>query len=386
MKTGAGADLAFAVVLMAAYFATFSSIHTASTVEIVLLIVLGITYISLGIYGYGYVARSDKFWLHLLYFAIQIPLGGWIVSLAKSSGLNALILLPLAGQSVMLLPRRWMLVSNFLIMSTYVIAAISFTNGFTEAFNALPTFLAGQVFVAVFTQMALNEEKARQEVERLVAELAEANQRLREYAVQAEELAITRERNRLAREIHDGLGHYLTTIHMQIKAARATFKKSPQRSEEILVTAQNLTQEALEDVRASVASLRALPEDSLPLPVRVEKIIDWVAQGCSRPALEILGQPRNLSPQADLTLYRAAQEGLNNACKHAQAEHIRLRLDYSAPKRVCLTIEDDGIGADKMEGGFGLIGLKERVNLLDGDFRIVSSVGKGFTLEIGVPG
>ncbi len=78
--------------------------------------------------------------------------------------------------------------------------------------------------------MAVNEERARAEIEKLYKELEGANNRLRDYVLKIEELAITKERNRLAREIHDGLGHYLTTVHMQIQAARAVMKLDSSKS------------------------------------------------------------------------------------------------------------------------------------------------------------
>jgi signal transduction histidine kinase len=87
-----------------------------------------------------------------------------------------------------------------------------------------------------------------------------------------------------------------------------------------------------------------------------------------------------------LTLYRAAQEGLNNTCKHAQASQIWITLDYSAEEYVRLTVRDDGIGTESTEGGFGLLGLQERVNLLNGELKTTSSFGQGFDLEIKVPG
>jgi signal transduction histidine kinase len=386
MKTGAGADLAFAVVLLASYLATFSSLQTASTYIIILMITLGIAYISIGIYGYGFCARSDKLWLHLIYFAIQIPLGGLIVYLAKGAGFNALILLPLAGHSVMLLSQNWMLLVNAIILGVYVLAVLLFASDWSVVFSGLPIFVAGQVFIVAFTQMALNEEKARREVERLLGELEVANQQLREYAMQVEELAITRERNRLAREIHDGLGHYLTTIHMQMQAARALNPGSKSRTAEILATVQNLAQEALADVRSSVAALRLSPEEGLPLPQRIRQMLNSYDLSGMEINLKIVGAPCHLSPPSQLTLYRTVQEGLNNVSKHASASSVWVTLDYSSDSTVNLQVRDDGKGASEMEGGgFGLLGIKERALLLNGEFRVETAPGKGFCLIVAVP-
>jgi len=386
IKTGAGADLAFAVVLLASYLATFSALQTASAVDILLMISLGIAYVSIGIYGYGFCARSENRVFHLAYFAVQIPLGGLIVYLAKGAGFNAMILLPLAGHSVMLLGQWRMIAVNAAILGVYIVAVLSFAHDLSAVFNGLPIFLAGQVFIVAFTQMAVNEEKVRREVERLLSELATANQRLREYALQVEELAITKERNRLAREIHDGLGHYLTTVHMQLRAAQAIMETDPQRSMEIIHTAQNVTQEALADIRRSVGALRLNAGETMPLTEEIRKMLKGYEMTGLLTELRVIGKPRSLDSKANLTLYRAVQEGLSNISKHAAASQVCVRLDYSNEHIVRLAVQDDGKGTDQYEGGFGLTGLRERAMLLEGEFRVTSAPGEGFLLEIGVPG
>jgi signal transduction histidine kinase len=386
IKTGSGVDLAFAVVVLASYFATFSAMQTATLPQIFLMISLGTAYILIGIYGYGYCSRSNSLPLKLAYFLVQILIGCSIIYLGKGSGLNALVLLPLAGHSVMLLSTDWMYATNGFIVAAYLLTMRILALSWSNIWSGLPVFLAGQVFIVVFTQMAVDEEKARVEVERLAEELTNANQRLREYALQIEDLTITKERNRLAREIHDGLGHYLTIVHMQIQAARAILTANPDKARDTLDTAQNLTQEALVDVRRSVAALRAAPEDNLPLPERITKMLKSCDTVGITSNFKVIGKVRPLTPQTELTLYRAAQEGLNNTCKHAQASQIWITLDYSAVGFVRLTVRDDGIGAENTEGGFGLLGLQERVNLLNGELKATSSAGQGFDLEIMVPG
>ncbi|MEN4041948.1 MAG: sensor histidine kinase [Anaerolineaceae bacterium] len=386
IKTGAGADLAFAVVLLASYLATFSALQTASAMEILLMISLGIAYVSIGIYGYGFCARSERQAFHLAYFAVQVPLGGLIVFLAEGAGFNAMILLPLAGHSVMLLSQWRMVVVNLVILGAYVVAVLSFAHNPAVVFDGLPIFLGGQVFIVAFTQMAVNEEKVRREVERLANELAAANQRLREYALQVEELAITKERNRLAREIHDGLGHYLTTVHMQLRAAQAIMEKDPQHAKEIMRTAQNVTQEALADIRRSVGALRLNPGETMPLAEEIRKMLLGYELAGMVTDFKVIGKPRSLNPKVNLTLYRAAQEGLSNISKHADASQVCVELNYADEKMVCLTVQDDGRGAEVLEGGFGLTGLRERALLLEGEFQVTSAPGEGFILKIGVPG
>jgi signal transduction histidine kinase len=386
VHTGSDADLAFAVVVLASYFTTFSTLQKATTFELLLMIALGVAYIAVGIYGYALTGRINQVKYHLVYFAVQMTLGGLIVYLGKGVAYNAMVLLPLAGHSVVLLARHWRIGVNLLIVSVYVSALGLFSIDLSTMWSGLPLFLAGQIFIIVFTQMAVNEDRARSEVEKLASDLSIANKNLREFALQAEELAITKERNRLAREIHDGLGHYLTTVYMQIQAARAVMKSDPAKAQDVLNRAQNLTQEALQDVRSSVAALRESWNEGLLLSDEIEKVLKVCEGAGITGELKVIGSARPISPQARLAIFRAAQEGINNSCRHSHAQQLCVMLDYSRVDQVRLVVQDDGNGAGSVEGGFGLLGMRERVNLLDGKFQVVTSPGEGFKLEVQIPG
>lgn len=384
IRSNSGTNLAFAVVVLSSYLSTFSALKPGSSLELVLMITLGIAYLFVGVYGFSFASQSESLYLRLAYFAVQIPLGGSIIILSRGSGLNALVLLPLAAHSVVLVPGLWEYITNTVIALGYIVAVRSFTADWSMVFRDFPTFLAGILFIMIFTQTAVGEDTARREVNRLVEDLESANQHLREYTLQIEELTITKERNRLAREIHDGLGHYLTTIHMQIQASRAVMDTDPVKARTALEKALNLAEEALADVRNSVAALRAGPDDVLPLTQRIEKMLANGAESGLSTNFELHGTPRVLSNRADLALFRAAQEGMNNACKHARATNFWVTLDFTRPELTGLTIRDDGVGADHLEEGFGLIGLRERILLLNGSVDIKTEKGRGMTLQITV--
>ncbi len=386
IKVGSNADVAFAVVVLASYFATFSAMRKTSALELILMISFGVAYLLIGTYGYAMVRESDRFSHQVAYFLVQVPLGCLIVLLGKGAAYNALLLLPLMAHAVILLPPRWTYAMGSAILAGYILALRIISPGWQEVWDGLPTFLAGLVFITVFTQSAVSEERARAEVERLVGELTAANQQLREYAVQVEELAIAKERNRLAREIHDGLGHYLTTVHMQVQASKAVMTKDPQKAREALDKALDLTHQALADVRRSVAALRSPAMADMTLPDMLAELIKAADVGHMEASLEIKGEVRLLSPQARLTLYRSAQEALNNAFKHSQATHLKVTLDFQLPERVVLLVEDNGQGTERLDGGFGLIGMKERVHLLNGEVQFVSARGQGFKVEVRLPG
>jgi len=385
IRTGGDADLAFAVVVLASYFATFSSLQSASPLKIVVLIALGTAYLAAGIYGYAFCMRRKSTELSITYFVVQIFLGALIVYLGRGAGFNALVLMPLAGHAVMLLPRRSGFVALFVITFSYVAAVYAFSGSVGTVWQGLPIFVAGLIFIVVFTQMALNEEASRREVERLLNELTAVNQRLREYAIQAEDLATAKERNRLAREIHDGLGHYLTTIFMQIQAVRAVSDNDKNRADSILAKAQNLTQEALADVRQSVAALRSPIDGHELLTEMIGGLLEGARNAGIEPELIITGNEPALNPRTRWTLYRAAQEGISNTCKHAKASHLWIKLDFSQDSCVELDLEDNGIGPGDYKEGFGIMGLKERVSSVGGALAIGASASGGFEFNIKVP-
>ena len=191
----------------------------------------------------------------------------------------------------------------------------------------------------------------------------------------------------MAREIHDSLGHYLTAINIQIKAAQALVGQDPAQVKEALSNAQDLSQEALSDVRRSISALRSDPSTSRPLPETLAALLDETRSAGLEAALDVQGAPSPLPPQVDFTLYRVAQEGLTNVRKHAHASRVEVCLSYSE-RSVGLVVRDNGSGSTpeaEEEGGFGLTGLQERVDLLGGTLKVDTAPGQGFTLAVELP-
>jgi signal transduction histidine kinase len=377
--------IAFSIVVFASYFSTFSTLQSTSTNEILLFIVLGISYLTLGVYGFSYCQKHPGKQVKGLYFFIQIILGSSIIYLEKGSGYNGLLLLPLVGHSVLLLVGLNVYLVNILLTVSYLLSNYLFLNSWSDVMTGFPIFFAGQVFIIVFIQMALDEERARIEVEKLINELAEANQTLRDYSKKVEELTLTRERNRLAREIHDGLGHALTTINMQIQAAKAIRKVNSQEADNILDSAQKLTRTAIIDVRNSVSSLRTTDISSIPIEDRIRDLVESARVFNLDSSFTLVGNPKPLTPAIDLVIFRSAQEGINNTCKHAKAAHLWVSLIFDNEQAVIrLIIKDDGIGLSSQEGGFGITGMRERAHLVDGELEIITGENKGTTLIVEV--
>jgi len=380
-------SLGFLVVTLAAYA---SALVTMSYVmnrfrpaKAVALIGLAVVYLFNGVFGYAWARRSDSIRRSVIYVATQITIGGFLLSLAMSQVIM-FALLPIAGQAVVLFPRRLMFAACGTMLLVLVVP-LSIYSGWRPAAVLGFFFLVGIVFVVVITELAVNEQRAKREVERLVGELKEANDKLRQYADQVEELATVKERNRLAREIHDSLGHYLTVVIVQIEAAMAVFEKDREGSLVVLRKAQGLAQKGLADVRRSVAALRASPAEARSLIDSLNTLIEECRVSGLPTKFEFSGTPRSLSPAAELTLYRAAQEALTNVRKHSQARAATVTLNYSTDS-VWLKVHDDGIGTTALTKGFGLVGMYERVQNSGGEVRIATAANQGFTLEVGIPG
>jgi len=235
------------------------------------------------------------------------------------------------------------------------------------------------------SQMRLNEQHAREEAEGLAAQLESANRQLTEHASQAEELAATQERNRLAREIHDNLGHYLTVVNVQLEAARLTLDSDPARTLDALNKAQELAKKGLNAVRESITALRVSPVENRPLDDAILELIEESKETGMVTEFKLIGESRPVESKSALALYRAVQEGLTNVHKHSQASWVHVVLDLSQSDQIRLSLLDDGVGAADTSSGFGLIGLRERIHLLGGELTIQTQPNQGFRLEVSIP-
>ncbi len=243
----------------------------------------------------------------------------------------------------------------------------------------------GFVFFIAVSASLIQQQRERERAERLLAELEATHRQLRAYAVQVEALAVAEERNRLAREIHDSLGHYLTTITVQLEAASQLIATQPRRAAAAIATAQMLARESLAEVRRSVAALRAPPLDTAALGEAIGEVVENLRTSGIATTFTIAGETCPLPIQTKTALYRTAQEGLTNVRKHANASAVQVTLTYE-PRRVVLTISDNGTGRRGEEAeGFGLLGLRERVALLGGSLEAGDRPEGGFRLRVEVP-
>jgi len=366
-------------------FYTMSSQERSSLTiqEMVLGISFGVIYLLLALYSQVLFDRVPAGWAEALFFFVECSLVLGIGFVLGTGGIW-LFVVPLSAFAVeTLAPRRRWLVYGALFAIVVLSNGLPSGNWINALINGLTAGTA-IFFVAVFAQLRLNEQQAREHVEQLMLELEKANVQLAAYATQAEELAMTQERNRLAREIHDNLGHYLTIVNVQIEAAKVVMDSDPGRALDAMNKAQELTKKGLTRVRESVAALRESPVSSRPLGEAIASLVKEAQSTGIVTEFQVTGEPQSLENKVALALYRAAQEGLTNVCRHARASRVDVLLDFQ-PGEVRLEIRDNGVGAAETTGGFGLLGIRERMQLLGGRAEISTGVGKGFCLTASVP-
>ena len=321
-----------------------------------------------------------------LYFGLQLAImAGLLFFTRNSSGSFWILILPIAAQS---LSRSWSFTAVVCAILLGLLWRVYFPDqDFQETLIDLLSISAALVFTLIFTSIAVRESSARSEIQRLATDLRQANQRLAEYAAQVEELATMRERNRVAREIHDNLGHYLTVVNVQIEAAKTVMGSHPDKAQDALNKAQTLTQEGLTAVRHSVSALRESPLENQTLVEALSKLVNESRETGLVTELIIEGESVTHDPKVELTLYRAVQEGLTNVRKHARASRVDISLCYS-PEQTVLAVKDNGVGtavSNENNGSFGLIGIRERVQLLGGRMEITTAPQEGFQFTITLP-
>jgi signal transduction histidine kinase len=328
----------------------------------------GAAFVILGTAGFEWVHRRGQRAWAAGYVVVQFLLGHIAFVTSGAAVGPILLLVVLVSQSVLLLPIRWAAVVVAVV--PFIHLGMEWRAGLREG---LGTF-AAVLFAAVLTHLLVREQEARR--------------RLQEYARQAERLAAAQERNRVARDIHDGLGHALTVVQMQVKAARAVLAVDPGRADAVLEKAQHQAEAALAEIRRSVSALRE--PRAVPLPDALRELTDEMSATGVPTSLETHGPARELPAEAEESLYRAAQEGLTNVRKHAQASRAAVTLDYSEPTAVRLEVRDDGTGlaptGSDSASGYGLLGVRERAAFVGGRMSVESNPGQGSTLRIEVPG
>lgn len=248
--------------------------------------------------------------------------------------------------------------------------------------SILSTFaiVAFMGFIALYLNTQLNEKNR---ISKMNQDLQELNQQLEDMADMREKMGETRERNRLAREIHDTLGHTLTGLSIGLDACNTLVDVDPEMAKNQLTKLADVARNGLTEVRASVSKLRP---DALAKHTLKESLDEMIMKMVNATGVKIDFvchlQSLDFQPDEQDTIYRIVQEGVTNSLRHGHATHIYISFALYK-ETLIIIIEDNGIGSQDIKEGFGIHHMRERVNLLHGKVRYYSN--HGFELIVEIP-
>jgi signal transduction histidine kinase len=250
------------------------------------------------------------------------------------------------------------------------------------------TILMAATFLYMYSLMRTSMGRGQ-----LIQELEAARIELEKSRQNELELAALRERERLAREMHDGLGHNLVAISVQLEAVQRLYRVDPERASQQVDALKNLARSSMEELRRSIAGLRAagLGERALG-PALNELCVEFGARSGLSVSCQAEGDDHNLPPAVAEALWRVAQEALTNVEKHAQARSVAVSVT-ARDGQVVLCVCDDGIGIPAQQlasmrssgGHYGLMGMRERIEGLGGRVKIELRAESGLCVEAAVP-
>jgi signal transduction histidine kinase len=314
-----------------------------------------------------------------LYFTVQAMIALALLRLSYPSDVFNLLFYILGLEAVMVFPER---AAIAWIVGFYVVDSLGalLSRGMMGIINVL-FYGAAFMLTAVFGYALRQAEIARRQNQRLLEELQASQSQL-------QDMAVMEERNRLAREMHDSLGHRLTVAVVQLEGAQRLIPTNPQRAAQMIGVMRDEMKEALAELRRTVSALRTPIPGDAPLEAAISTLSQTFQQNTGiLTHFTVTPDFPALSDLYRLTFYRAAQEALTNIQRHAGAHNAWLQLSADG-QGITLVMEDDGKGMDEHQpngSGLGLLGLSERAAQLGGQIKIAERPGGGAQLTLFAP-
>jgi signal transduction histidine kinase len=308
---------------------------------------------------------------HRVFAALVLSMSAIGISLTSQSGLGGLLLLLVAGLLPWIFSMTWAwtwLVAQSLALATalYTVPNVSLT----DAAMTAGLFMGISLFAFMSSVVGLRQHAARDELRKLNSEL-QATQ-----ALLADNTRIA-ERVRIARELHDLVGHHLTALTLNLEVATHLVEG---KALEHVQQARSLAKLLLADVREVVSDIRE--NDKVDLAAALGTLVEGVPE--PRVHLDLPRKLAMMDPLQAQVLLRCAQEAITNSVRHANARNLWIRLAQDE-NGVVLTAHDDGRGASDLAVGNGLRGMSERLQQLGGELRLESRPGAGFSLHAWLP-
>ncbi|HEX3027856.1 MAG TPA: sensor histidine kinase [Clostridia bacterium] len=276
-------------------------------------------------------------------------------------------------------------VAAFVKYYTLIEVALSSEKYYNMPFVVSYIFFTFMIFItiAIFFNYsrALSEEKSK--LDEMNRKLTDVNRLLEQKNEIIKELTIFEERNRIARDIHDSVGHNLTGLIMNLDFCEKLAEKDPAKVKEQISVNRNIAKECLAEIRKSIQALKPVSLEQLPLIKSIEEIVAASKQKFKIDIkLKVKGEIYKTPPEFNIVVYRAVQEAVTNSVRHGKATTVEIEVAYGRSE-LSLFIKDNGKGAEKFQPGNGLKGMLERVRELNGDAGFFSR--DGFMINLRIP-
>lgn len=277
---------------------------------------------------------------------------------------------------------------------------VIFISALDEVFDKVKAFTSGgvdyiqkpfhieEVFARIENQLIIRRlqvqlQAQNHQLQQTQTELLQTLEQERSLKRRIEEMAAIEERNRIARDIHDSLGHALIALNVQLQAAATLLNSDLKQAASFLTQAQRLGITAMQEVRKSVSALRKDEEVERSLEEEIASLAEEFRQVTGIVPTTRIQPTETVPTSVSKTLYRVIQEGLTNISKYACATQVQIQL-ITTGDRVYLTLKDNGKGfnCNQETSGFGVQGMQERVAALDGNFRLTTKPGAGCQIEV----
>jgi len=335
-----------------------------------------------------------KRWRRLLaYFVVQGVLVFAIGYLTQLQGFIMGLYLALVGEVAGIL---WPDLRAIVLAASFYLTLLALNIvglwGFQAFLQLTPVLGIMLAFVLIYVILYVRQVEARAQAQEMVQELETAHRQLREYADRVEELTLSQERQRMARELHDTLAQGLAGLILQLEAADSHLENdNAPRAQAVVQQAMRGARATLHEARRAIQALRPSALEGGNLIDALGREADQFATNTGlRVTFEVDGDPLNVSPDLAQDILRIVQESLTNVARHAQADHVHVRLAKDNAG-LQVTVRDDGAGFDPDEGlerpgCFGMAGMYERAQRMGGELQIESTPGAGTAVKLRIPG
>jgi NarL family two-component system sensor histidine kinase YdfH len=326
-----------------------------------------------------------------LYFVfIQGSLAFVLILLGGDVNLVIGLYASLTGTTVGTLGRKRITVFAVVFYTLLAFLSIILVGNLDILRDTILFFTVSVLFSAFFAYAFFRQIEAREQTQALLEELETAHQQLAEYALEVENLTITNERQRMARELHDTLAQGLAGLILQLEAADIHIEqKRVDKTQEILQQALARARATLVDARRAIADLRIEFSDSQSLGEGITREVERFTIATGIPCDLTINLPETITDEVSEHIFRTITEGLGNIARHAQANQAGVEITQ-VEEQLNLRIWDDGIGFNPDDeitrsGHYGLLGIRERARLAGGTLTIESSLGNGTQIHLSLP-